>query len=457
MLEGYKDRFYVLIMAMGDSILVFTSFLLANLLYGFLDYGILLPSNTFVLSISFASIGLFFFFDCYSFVKRKRIKSILINSVLALSLLNVSQLFVNSLGFILFTFMIQVVLISLFRFGLWYRSQWNMGQKKVWVISDDPDETNTIIDKVLNHTNGWFELSGFVLSKDFKKLYAYKSDLDVILICASVKDHHKKEIIDYFSSAKKEILFIPDLTDLLVATSEPQQVHDMMVYSIQPSTLSRGDHTLKRLFDIVISSCLLVVSSPIMLLLYVIIPLTSKGPALFLQERIGLNGKSYFVYKFRSMEENAEEETGPILARDNDPRVTTLGKWIRATRLDELPQLFNVLQGEMSIVGPRPERDYFIQQFKDKIPQYKQRFSVKPGITGLAQVLGNYTTSVEDKLRYDLMYIRQYSLVLDVKILLQTLRVILQRDQAKGVRISSFAPPKELTVPSLKINKQRKV
>lgn len=331
------------------------------------------------------------------------------------------------------------------------------GAKKVWVISDDPDETNTIIDKVLNHTNGWFELSGFVLSKDFKKLYAYKSDLDVILICASVKDHHKKEIIDYFSSAKKEILFIPDLTDLLVATSEPQQVHDMMVYSIQPSTLSRGDHTLKRLFDIVISSCLLVVSSPIMLLLYVIIPLTSKGPALFLQERIGLNGKSYFVYKFRSMEENAEEETGPILARDNDPRVTTLGKWIRATRLDELPQLFNVLQGEMSIVGPRPERDYFIQQFKDKIPQYKQRFSVKPGITGLAQVLGNYTTSVEDKLRYDLMYIRQYSLVLDVKILLQTLRVILQRDQAKGVRISSFAPPKELTVPSLKINKQRKV
>ncbi|KZE64055.1 hypothetical protein AWM68_13185 [Fictibacillus phosphorivorans] len=456
MLEGYKNRFYLLMMAFGDSILVFTSFLLANVLYGLLDYGATPPSYTFALTVSCASIALFFFFDCYSFLKRKRIKSILINSILALLLLNVPLLFVSSFGVILFSFMIQAMLICLFRCGLWFRSQLMMGQKKVWVISDDSNERGRVIDKLMNHTTGWFELSGYILSKDYKKLDLYKRDLDAILLCPSVKGDEKEEIIHYFSRAEKEILLIPDFTDLLVATSEPQQMDDMMVYSIRPSALSSGNHAVKRLFDIVISFCLLVISSPVMLLLYVVIPLSSKGPALFLQERTGLNGKPYLIYKFRSMENNAEKTTGPTLAMDNDPRITALGKWIRATRLDELPQLFNVLQGDMSIVGPRPERDYFIQQFKDKIPQYEQRLMVKPGITGLAQVLANYTTSVEDKLHYDLMYIRQYSLILDVKILLQTLRVILQRDQAQGIRIQSFTSPKELTIPSININKQRK-
>jgi lipopolysaccharide/colanic/teichoic acid biosynthesis glycosyltransferase len=134
------------------------------------------------------------------------------------------------------------------------------------------------------------------------------------------------------------------------------------------------------------------------------------------------------------MVQDAEIQTGPVLASDKDPRITKLGSFMRATRVDEIPQLFNVLKGDMSLIGPRPEREFFIKKFEQDIPDYKYRLRVKPGITGLAQVLANYTTSVEDKLRYDLMYVRNYSFMLDLKIFLQTIRVVLQRDQAQGLK-----------------------
>jgi lipopolysaccharide/colanic/teichoic acid biosynthesis glycosyltransferase len=134
------------------------------------------------------------------------------------------------------------------------------------------------------------------------------------------------------------------------------------------------------------------------------------------------------------MVNDAEKKTGPVLAADKDPRITPIGHFIRATRIDELPQLINVLKGDMSLVGPRPEREFFIRQFEKDMPNYKYRMTVKPGITGLAQVMANYSTTVEDKLRFDLMYIRNYSFANDIKILLQTIRVVLQREQAKGVQ-----------------------
>lgn len=169
------------------------------------------------------------------------------------------------------------------------------------------------------------------------------------------------------------------------------------------------------------------------LVLLIIIPLTSSGPAIYKQERIGLNGKPYWIYKFRSMIQDAEKITGPVLAENNDSRITAIGKFIRAIRLDELPQLLNVLKGEMSLIGPRPEREFFISQYMETLPYYSYRLSVKPGITGLAQVLAYYSTTAEDKLRFDLLYVRNYSFSMDMKILFQTLQVVLQRDRAQGL------------------------
>ena len=175
-----------------------------------------------------------------------------------------------------------------------------------------------------------------------------------------------------------------------------------------------------------------------------LVRITSHGPALFRQDRVGRYGREYTLYKFRTMISDAESATGPVLASQNDPRITPLGRFLRSTRLDELPQLFNVLTGEMSLVGPRPERAFFVSQFRETVPGYEFRFAVKPGITGFAQVHGNYSSSVARKLRFDLMYIYDYSLLFDVKILLKTISVLFQGSKAEGV-VAVEEPEQELS------------
>jgi sugar transferase (PEP-CTERM system associated) len=185
---------------------------------------------------------------------------------------------------------------------------------------------------------------------------------------------------------------------------------------------------LKRLEDLCLASLGLLLTLPVMAVLAVLIKLDSRGPALFTQERLVQDGKAFTLFKFLSMFVEAEAATGPVFAGAHDPRVTRLGRFLRATRLDELPQLFNVLQGSMSIVGPRPERPFFVEQFAKEIPYYTQRLSVKPGVTGWAQVNYPYGATLEDaveKLRLDLFYIKNMSLFLDLLIILKTVKIAL--------------------------------
>jgi exopolysaccharide biosynthesis polyprenyl glycosylphosphotransferase len=183
---------------------------------------------------------------------------------------------------------------------------------------------------------------------------------------------------------------------------------------------------LKRGMDIVLGSATLVfftILLPVFPIIAVLIKLKGgKGPVFFRQERISVDGKAFLMYKFRSMYDDAERETGPVFATEDDPRRTPVGIWIRRFNLDELPQLINVVLGDMSLVGPRPERPPFVQQFKEKIPQYMVRHRVKSGITGWAQVNGwRGNSSIEKRIEYDLYYIENWSLLLDVKILILTL------------------------------------
>lgn len=181
---------------------------------------------------------------------------------------------------------------------------------------------------------------------------------------------------------------------------------------------------VKRFFDIFIT----ILGMPFILLLILIfglwVKLDTKGPIFYKQERLGKNGKEFHVYKLRSMTFDAESKTGAVWAQKNDPRVTKAGTFIRKTRIDELPQFFNVLLGDMSIIGPRPERKIFSEEFSKKIPQFPQRLVVKPGITGLAQVSGGYDLTPEEKLAFDLSYINNLSLANDVKIFIKTFSVI---------------------------------
>ena len=198
--------------------------------------------------------------------------------------------------------------------------------------------------------------------------------------------------------------------------------------------LTAEQRVLKRILDIAVAVTALIILSPVILITAVMIKLDSKGPVLYSQERVGLYGKTFFVHKFRSMKQDAEAKCGPVLAAEGDPRITKFGRFMRATRLDELPQLFNVLKGEMSIVGPRPERPFFVKQFIAQKPEYDYRHNVKPGITGLAQIAGKYNTSAYDKPIYDLLYIQDVSVKTDLMIMLQTFKVLLTKSSTEGVQ-----------------------
>jgi exopolysaccharide biosynthesis polyprenyl glycosylphosphotransferase len=194
---------------------------------------------------------------------------------------------------------------------------------------------------------------------------------------------------------------------------------------------SRAYLNVKRVIDITFAIILFLLAAPLMAIVALAIKLESSGPAVFRQERVGLNGRRFVLYKFRSMRQDAETVSGPTWAKDKDDRCTRVGRFIRATRIDELPQLINVVRGEMSFVGPRPERPYFVDLLKENIRYYDLRHYVKPGITGWAQVMYPYGASVEDayqKLQYDLYYAKNVRLGLDLLILLKTIKVVFARE-----------------------------
>lgn len=210
----------------------------------------------------------------------------------------------------------------------------------------------------------------------------------------------------------------------------------IIVEQINPSWLifSQGfqktwtQKLLKRVIDLVISLSLLIILSPLIVIAAIIIKIDSKGPVLFSQERVGENHKPYMMHKFRSMRTDAEKNTGPVWSKVNDNRITRVGNFIRKTRIDEIPQLWNVLRGEMSFVGPRPERDHFVKQLEEIIPYYRERFSVKPGLTGWAQVSYGYGSSLKDaieKLNYELFYIKNMSILIDIMIVMRTIKTVL--------------------------------
>lgn len=268
--------------------------------------------------------------------------------------------------------------------------------------------------------------------------------VDYVIIGSKISSQLKSSLI-YESIKKQKIVYVvPNLYDLLLSQSIITTIDDTMVMAVKPFGLSLGQQLAKRLYDIVVSLVSLVMLSPLLLLMIIVIKLENpKGSVFYKQKRLGKYNKEFTIYKFRSMVEGAESKTGPVLAGENDPRITKIGHFIRRTRIDELPQLLNVFKGDMSIVGPRPEREFFTKQFEKDFKSYAYRNTVKPGITGYAQIMGKYTTSVEDKLRFDLFYIRNYSFILDIIIQFRTVIVLLDKTKAEGKAENQEAEPKK--------------
>ena len=242
------------------------------------------------------------------------------------------------------------------------------------------------------------------------------------------------------------VTIVPGVYEAMLGLPRLDTVDDIPLVKLDRRGNAGLYGVLKPVIDKTIALGALLVTSPILGLALLAVKATSKGPAIYKQERVTRRGHIFTLYKVRTMVESAEAESGPRLSSENDERVTRIGGLLRATKIDELPQLFNVVKGEMSLVGPRPERPCFVREYERKIACYKERSRVFAGITGMAQVYGDYLTTPETKLRYDLFYVYNWSLRMDVKIILLTVRAILrevlrpdgQRESAEGTLASEL-------------------
>lgn len=271
-------------------------------------------------------------------------------------------------------------------------------------------------------------ISYHIEDNELRKMMA---DYDAVVI-GDVPADEKNSIIKLCLEEGKRAYFIPKISDIIVRSAEELNLFDTPLFLNRNIGMRKGNAFVKRLMDIIISLVALILFSPLFLIVSILIKLEDGGPVFFRQERCTIGGKRFMILKFRSMIVDAEKDGKPIPAKEKDPRITKIGSFIRATRIDEFPQLINILKGDMSIVGPRPERVEHVEKYTKEIPEFVLRHMVKGGLTGYAQVYGKYNTKPLDKLKLDLIYIMNYSLLMDLQIILETVRVIFMKESTEG-------------------------
>ncbi|MDA1184116.1 MAG: undecaprenyl-phosphate glucose phosphotransferase [Acidobacteria bacterium] len=321
-----------------------------------------------------------------------------------------------------------------------------IGLKRV-LIAGAGDLGRMVADRILQHRELGYQAVGFVDDRaggdhiGYRGLpllgtihdvgeIAKREHVDQLYVALPLDEHAKLlDLMEITSRECIEVKVVPDLLQFIALRARLEDLDGLPIISVNDVPLQGFNSWLKRVIDIGLSSAAALVFAVPFGLIALLVKLTSPGPVFYRQERMGLDGKAFTVYKFRSMYQDAEDTSGPVWAHDNDPRATPVGRWLRRLDLDELPQFLNVLRGDMSIGGPRPERPFFVDQFKHRIPQYMLRHKVKAGITGWAQINGwRGNTSLEKRIEYDLYYIENWSVRLDLKIMWLTLvRGLFQR------------------------------
>lgn len=253
------------------------------------------------------------------------------------------------------------------------------------------------------------------------------------VILSDVPAQIRNDILKYCYRYRIRTYLSPKLTDIMIRGGKNITLFDAPLLLVKGTGLTPAQRVAKRCMDIVLSAIALLITSPAFLAVAISIKLEDGGPVFYRQKRLTRNGREFEILKFRSMIVDAEKYAGAVLATEDDPRITKTGKVIRATRLDELPQLLNILKGDMSIVGPRPERKVIADEYCKDIPEFAYRLKVRGGLTGYAQIYGKYNTSAYDKLRLDLMYIENYSFLLDIKLIILTMRIIFSKESTEGI------------------------
>ena len=321
------------------------------------------------------------------------------------------------------------------------------------ILQINGDYQNDLKDKMSGRTDKYRIAEEISIHESIEEIYRKMLKYDAVLI-NDVPAEIENKLIKYCFKNSIRVYFTPKISDIIVKSTTDINLFDSPLFLCRNAGLSAEQRILKRTMDIVLSLLGIIISSPLMLVAAIWIKLYDGGPIFFKQKRCTISGKEFWIYKFRSMIVDAEKQ-GVRPTTDDDDRITKPGKFIRSTRIDELPQLFNILKGEMSIVGPRPERIEHVKAYCEEIPEFSFRMKVKGGLTGYAQVYGRYNTSPYDKLKMDLIYIVNYSFLLDLQIMFETIKIIFQKESTEGFTDEKANEINEKTISLMKEQSER--
>lgn len=418
----------------------------ASILLAFVwKFGHMIPERNFVtyeqsaVVISLLFLLVNFLLGAYIYYNR-RVSDILFITVLGqiLTILGITiisfigRYFAFPRSVLIYSFITSVVILGVWRVLIFYLYLHFTNDRRVAVVAHS-EELPAVVQNFDSNKNNKHKITHVITAHFVDNVKQILEDVDIVYITKGISDADRRQIVDLAIKKEKEI-FVPSTFDnLLMLRPNMMNFEDESVMELSKFRISPENAFFKRFFDIVVGLIMLVLASPFMLITALLVKLTSPGPIIYKQTRITMNQKEFHIYKFRTMTANAEAKSGPMLAQANDSRITPVGKYLRKVRLDELPQIFNVLKGDMSIVGPRPERPFFVDQFNEEEPHYYLRHNVRAGITGYAQVYGKYASDYHSKLKFDLLYIKTYSLMLDAKILLQTIKILFDKVSSQGL------------------------
>lgn len=307
------------------------------------------------------------------------------------------------------------------------------GSHRILLISSDKKSAESLQKKLDNRKNRFF-IKEIIYSDSGVEMILNRSKEYGTIMIDDLNQDLRNIITNYCFENGKVMFMVPKIAEIIRNGAKTLHIIDTPLYITKKYPLTIEQAIVKRAVDLILTGIAMIIASPFMLVTALAIKLYDGGPALYKQKRLTKDGKEFYVYKFRSMIVDAEKNSGARLSSgENDDRITKVGKIIRAIRFDELPQLLNILKGDMSIVGPRPERPEIAEQYYEELPEFKYRLKVKAGLTGYAQVFGKYNTTPKDKLKLDLMYINNYSLYLDLKVIFYTVKVLFMKESTEGI------------------------
>jgi exopolysaccharide biosynthesis polyprenyl glycosylphosphotransferase len=301
------------------------------------------------------------------------------------------------------------------------------------------DSATSLISKVNGHKDKYNISSAINVDEGLDTILKEIDKYEAVVIC-DLDSSIRNKIVKYCFKKSIRIYLTPKISDIIIRSSDNLHIFDTPILICKNQGLNFMQKILKRTMDITISILAIILTLPFMVITAISIKLYDKGPIIFKQKRLTLDNKVFEIYKFRSMIVNAEKSGEARLASQDDDRITLVGRIIRKIRFDELPQLFNILIGDMSIVGPRPERPEIVAQYIKVMPEFNFRTKVKAGLTGYAQVMGKYNTTPYDKLKLDLMYIGNYSMFMDIKLILMTFKILFKSESTEGVENEEIFP-----------------